>query len=277
MPYFRTKDDCSIYYETEGFDSTQPVVVFLNGTMQTAVYWKTHAAALKNRFRTLTYDARAQGQSDLGKQELSLERHAVDLAALLKHTGVEKARLVGLSHGAKVALAYAANFPECVVRLVLCSVGAKSSCRVRFSVKSWLEILKSSDLEEMVWASLPVVFGESFLQQKEGTLHNIVKAIVRRNRKEALIAQLEAMTTYPPLSQIAQNVRIPCLIISASDDPLVTEEGARKLALLCNGQHKHINGIGHSIPSEAPELFNKTVLEFLCSDARQPGQQMALH
>lgn len=235
--------------------------------MQTTVYWKTHAAALKNRFRVLMYDARAQGQSDLGEHELSLERHAGDLAALLKHLGLEKVHLIGLSHGAKVALTYAANFPECAVRLVLCSVGAKSSCRARVSVKSWLEILKSSGLEEMVWASLPVVFGESFLQQKEGTLNNIVKAIVRRNRKEALIAHFEAMTTYPPLSQIARNLRIPCLIISASDDPLVRQEGARKLALLCNGQYKHINGIGHSIPSEAPELFNKTILEFLCSDA----------
>ena len=97
-------------------------------------------------------------------------------------------------------------------------------------------------------------------------MHNIVKAIVRRNRTEALIAQLEAMTAYPPLSKIVRNVRTPCLVISASDDSLVTEEGARGLALLCNGQHKHINGIGHSIPAEAPELFNKTVLKFMCSD-----------
>ncbi len=266
MPYFRTNDDCSIYYETQGFKSSRPVVVFLNGTMQTTVYWKTNAAALKNRFRVLLYDARAQGQSDLGGRELSLERHAGDLAALLKHLGLEKVHLVGLSHGAKVALAYTTNFPGCIARLVLCSVGAKSTCRAKLCVRSWLEILKSSGLGAMTWASLPVVFGESFLQQKQGTLDNIVKAIVRRNRKEALIAQLEAMTAYPPLSQIAQNVRIPCLIISTSDDPLVKEEGARKLALLCNGRHKHIAGVGHSIPAEAPELFNKTLLEFLCSD-----------
>jgi 3-oxoadipate enol-lactonase len=272
MPYFRTKDDCSIYYETQGFKSSKPVVVFLNGTMQTTVYWKTNAAALQNRFRVLLYDARAQGQSELGKQGLSLECHAADLASLLKHLEVEKVHLVGLSHGAKVALAYAANFPECVARLVLCSVGAKSTCRTRLCVRSWLEILKSSGLEGMVWASLPVVFGESFLQQKQATLDNIVKAIVRRNRKEALIAQLEAMTAYTPLSKLLRNVHTPSFVISASDDPLVSEEGARELARLCSGQHKHITGVGHSIPAEAPEVFSKTVLEFLCFDARQSGQ-----
>ncbi len=40
---------------------------------------------------------------------------------------VEKAHLVGLSHGAKVALAYAANSPERIHRLVLCSVCAKNT------------------------------------------------------------------------------------------------------------------------------------------------------
>lgn len=158
MPYFRTKDDCSIYYETQGFKSSRPVVVFLNGTMQATVYWKTSDAALKNRFRVLLYDARAQGQSALGEQELSLEHHAADFAALIKHLGLEKVHLA------------------------------------------------------------------------------------------------------------------PCLVISASNDPLVEEEGARELALLCNGRHKHITGVGHSIPAEAPEVFSKTVLEFLCSDARQSGQ-----
>jgi pimeloyl-ACP methyl ester carboxylesterase len=267
MSYFTTKDGCRIYYEAQDFESSKPVVVFLNGTMQTTVYWKTHAVALKDRFRVLLYDARAQGQSDLGEGELSLEGHAADLAALLKHVGVEKAHLIGLSHGAKVALAYAANSPDRIDRLVLCSVSARNTCRARLVVRSWLQILKSSGLEAMAWVSLPVVFGEDFLKHKESILDSIIRAIVERNREQALIAQLEAMTSYPPLSRIARNGNIRSLVISASDDPLVTEEGAMQLAVLCGGRHKQIIGIGHSIPTEAPELFDKTVMEFLSSDA----------
>lgn len=263
MPYFKTKDGRSIYYATQDFESSKPVVVFLNGIMQNTVYWKAHSRALKDRFRVLMYDARAQGQSDLGEGELTLEGHAEDFSALLKHLGIKKAHLVGLSHGARVALAYAAHSPECVDRLVLCSVSAKQTCRAGLILKSWLEILKSSGLEALAWFSLPVAFGEDFLNQKEKILDNIVEAIVRRNRKEALIAQLEAMTAYPPLSQIAQSVHGSPLVLSASDDPFVTEAGAGRLAELCNGWHKHISGIGHSIPAEAPELFNKIVSQFL--------------
>ena len=263
MPFFKTQDGCSLYFETHGFDSARPLVVFLNGIMQTTVYWKMHVAAFEDRFQVLLYDARAQGQSDSGERKLSLENHAADLVALLDHVGVEKADLVGLSHGAKVALACAAHFPERVGRVVLCSVGAKSTCRASLCIKSWLETLKSSGLEEMVWAALPIVFGENFLKRQNRILDSMVKAIVKRNTKEAIIAQLEAMTTYPPLSAVAQTVRVPCMVISASDDPLVTQDGAGELAMLCGGDHEHITGAGHSFPTEAPELFSKTVLRFL--------------
>jgi pimeloyl-ACP methyl ester carboxylesterase len=263
MPHFITKDGCSIYYETQSFESSKPVVVFLNGTMQNTVYWKTHSMAFRDRFRVLMYDARAQGKSDLGEKELSLEGHTEDFSALLKYLVVDKVCLVGLSHGAKVALAYAVYSPDSVDRLVLCSVSAEQTCRAKLILRSWLKILRDSDLETMAWASLPAAFGENYLKQNENILDKVVKAIVRRNRKEALIAQLEAMNSYPSMSQIVRDVQSPALILSGSDDPFITGEGARKLAMLCNGKHNHINGIGHSIPAEAPEFFSETVFQFL--------------
>jgi 3-oxoadipate enol-lactonase len=267
MPYFTTLDGCRLYYETQGFTSSKPVVVFLNGTMQNTVYWRPHARAVQEHFRVLMYDARGQGQSDLGQRELLLESHTADLSQLFNHVGVEKAHLVGMSHGAKVALAFAAQFPKRIARLVLCSVGVAWTCRAMLIVRSWLQTLKGSGLEAMVWACLPLVFGEGFLKQRERILDSMVKAIVTRNSREALMRQFEAITAYPPLSQIAQNVHSPCLIVSASDDPFVTAEGAGQLAELCHGRHEHMMGIGHSIPAEAPELFNKIILEFLWSDA----------
>lgn len=263
MPYFKTKDGCSIFYETQGFESSKPVVAFLNGTLQNTVYWKPYSIAFKDRFRVLMYDARAQGKSDLGEGKLSLEGHAEDFSELLKHLGVEKAHLIGLSHGANVALAYAAHSPEGVDRLVLCSAGTRQTCRTKLILQSWLNVLKSSDLETLAWVSLPVAFGEFFLKQQQKNLVNMVKAIVKRNKKQAIIAHLEAISAYPPLSQIAQHVHHPVLVVSGSDDLLVTESDAKQLAMICDGRHDHLTGIGHSIPAEAPEVFNKTVLEFL--------------
>jgi len=262
MSYLKSKDGCSIYYETHGFESHKPVVVFLNGTTQTTLYWYTLTEALKFRFRILVYDGRGQGVSDIGRTKLSLAKHVDDLDALLQHLSIKKANLVGLSHGAYVALAYAAEQPTRIGRLVLCSVSAKATYRARLIVRSWLEVLRNGEFEAMVWAALPYVFGEAYLKHKEKNLERIVKTIVRRNNKDSLVAHLEAIRTYPSLRQIVKNAH-PTLVISGTDDPLVTSEGARQLAEICGGRHEQIPGVGHSIPAEAPEQFNDLVIEFL--------------
>jgi len=267
MPHFTTTDNCRIYFEIENPEVSRPVVVFLNGTMQNNLYWKPQALAFRDTFRVLTYDARTQGQSEVGTKKLSREVHASDLLALMDHLGVEKAHLVGLSHGAGVAVACATIAPERVDRMVLCSAGAAASYRARLAVKSWLRLLEESGLEILSWAVLPLVFGEDFLSRNERLQAGMVKAMVSRNRKEALAAHFRAMMSYPPLSQTARDLHVPCLVLSGSDDPIVTKEGAERLAALLGGRHEYINGIGHSIPYEAPELFNKTLMEFLSGKA----------
>jgi 3-oxoadipate enol-lactonase len=263
MPFFKTKDNCSLYYETQGFGSSAPVVVFLNGTMQTTVYWKALATRFKKKFRVLMYDARAQGQSELGEQALSLDTHVADLVALLRHVEVERAHLVGVSHGAKVALACAAHSPGSVDHIVLCSAGAELTSRTKLIIRSWLEVLQRSGLEAMARAALPVAFGEDFLARQARILPTIVEAIATRNSAEGLAAHLEAMSHYPSLNEIAQGIQAPCLVVSGTDDPLVPEKAAQELASSCNGHHERIAGAGHSVPAEAPELFGKIVSEFL--------------
>jgi len=260
---FKTNDGCKIYYETHGFESSKPVVVFLNGTMQTTFNWRPHARVFKDGFRVILYDVRAQGQSELGKKTLSLDLHVKDLSELLHNLKIKKAHLVGLSHGAYVALAFASRLPDFVGHLVLCSISAEKSVQTIIIVKSWLGTLKSEGLHALAWAVLPMVFGEEFLKVNKRILDKMVKAIVVRNNKEALIAQLKAMNHYPPLAGPAIKINCPALVISGSQDQLVNPKGARQLAHLCGGRHNEIQDIGHSIPAEAPELFNRTVLDFL--------------
>jgi len=42
------------------------------------------------------------------------------------------------------------------------------------------------------------------------------------------------------------------ILIAGSDDPLVSEEGATKLAATCGGRHHQIPDCGHSLPSKHP-------------------------
>lgn len=267
MPFFTTRDGCRIHF-VDGHSGLpgKPPVVFLNGTSQTAVNWLTVANILGNDFRTIAYDARAQGRSGRGDLPPSIETHSTDLRALFEHLDIQKAHLVGLSHGALVALVFAARFPEVSDRLVLCSISAIPTRRAVLAKRSWLKMVRYCGVETMSEAFLPFVFGEAFLRRNRTMLDKIARAIALRNGKTNLLAQLEAMEHDAAPAVIATDVQSPVLVLSGSDDPLVTAEGAEELARLCRGRHQRLAGSGHSLPAEIPETFTAVVRRFLVPD-----------
>lgn len=262
MSYFTTADGCILFYTSYGLETAKPVVVFLNGTTQSTLYWGSCVPAFSKHYGLLFYDARAQGQSDLGPTALTLELHAADLKDLLGHLAVDRVHLIGVSHGARVAMTFAAQYPAMVDRLVLCGLGSSTSGRPRLIVQSWLKILRLSGLEAMAWAALPVVFGNRFLNEHHAIVDKIVNAVVQRNDRRALAAQLEAILAYPPPERLPADFDRPVLVLSGTQDLLVDPENAQQLAALCRGRHRLLDGIGHSIPAEAPGLFAKLVLDF---------------
>jgi 3-oxoadipate enol-lactonase len=263
MAYFKTASGCNLYYELAGQGPGKPVVTCINGTLQTTVNWKAMVKRLSHQFCFLIYDCRGQGASDLGDQPLSLSLHVKDLQELHEELKIRETHLVGLSHGARVALALADRSPEKVLRMVLGSISTRAGFRARMIVRSWLEILKRHSLDAMVWAAAPHVFGRNYLYQNEKVLDRMVKTIVRRNNTDALRAHLEALVHYPALA--GELKRLPCLslVVCGEDDPLVSAEGVAEMAHICGSRSKTLPGIGHSIIAEAPEQLAELVEDFL--------------
>jgi len=262
MPYYQTLDGCSLYYELLGDGSGKPTITFVNGTLQTTIYWKAICKGLTNRYRLLLYDARGQGESDLGTLPLSIGVHCNDLASLLLELEIHQTHLVGISHGARVALAMVDHAPELIERMVLCSLSTRSTFRANMIVRSWYEILQRHSLDAMVWAAVPHVFGRNYLRRNEKVLERIVKTIVRRNNTESLRAHLKAMQHYPPLIRSLKETPFLLLVLTGEDDPLVTREGGQEIARICGGRHEEIKGVGHSIPAEAQAQFLATLQQF---------------
>jgi 3-oxoadipate enol-lactonase len=263
LPYLNTPDNCKLYYTVENFEAEYPVLVFLNGTGQTTIYWEPHAAVFAKYYRVLRYDARTQGKSDIGKHSISAEIHVDDLQHLLDHLKVVKAHLIGISHGAYIALKLAAKVPERINRIVLCSIAHDPQAYVKQITRAWIQILKHSDLKTTAWAMIPLVFGRRFLRQNRNIADKIVAAITVRNDKAALMAHFTGMCAYPPLEKYVRSIQCPTLVISGSDDPIVSHLDARQLAEDCHGRYEMFPQSGHSIPAEDPALFQQKVLDFL--------------
>ena len=268
MPRFDADDGCPLYHdifaENGGHATT---IVFLNGTAQTMLNWWPLANRLKNAARVVLYDARCQGRSGCGPGDPDLERHAADLDQLLNNLDIPQVGLVGLSHGARVALATARRYPERVARLMLLSLDLDTGMRARLTITGWRTILAECGLEALMQAMLPVVFSESFLRQQKRVLDKIVEALVQRNDAEKINRLLAALADYPPVAATLPDRGLPVRVLAGADDPLVTSPGAQALAGRMQGSFRRLENTGHSIPAEAPERLLQEIMDFFGFDA----------
>lgn len=265
MPSFeRPGDDPDIWYERRG---EGPTIVLLNGMSQSTANWMSQTRVLSETYDVITYDARGQGRTPVGDVATSLDVHASDLDALLEHLEVERPALVGFSHGARVALAFAARFPRRPAALVLSSAGAGDDALRDTMIRAWAEILRLGGVEAMAWCAIPDILGRDFLAKHRGQLEAMVRATVQRNSAEGLGRLLEGLQGYGDAAEDAAKVLCPTLVLSADQDRLVSAGGARTLAASLTAaslvEQRVLAECGHTAPIEQPEAWRDEVTAFL--------------
>ena len=108
-----------LYIEDSGPGPAQ-TVVFLHGFPLDHTTWDEQVALAKPQFRTIAYDHRGHGKSEVGSGQYAFELFVDDLFDILDSRGIAKAVLCGLSMGGYVALRAAERAPERIAGLILC-------------------------------------------------------------------------------------------------------------------------------------------------------------
>ncbi|MBV8992246.1 MAG: alpha/beta hydrolase [Pseudonocardiales bacterium] len=95
-----------------------PAVLFVNGAFGTLQNWDRVIKQLAGKYRTVRFDARARGKSGTSA-DYAVPAAVDDIGRVIQATGLERPILVGWSHGATLAVRYAAQHPQQVAGLVL--------------------------------------------------------------------------------------------------------------------------------------------------------------
>ena len=95
-----------------------PALLFLGGGFGTVQNWSRVIRRLDGKYRTVRFDARARGKSGRSA-DYSVRAAVDDIGRVIDATGIERPILVGWSHGATIAVRYAAQHPGRVGGLVL--------------------------------------------------------------------------------------------------------------------------------------------------------------
>jgi pimeloyl-ACP methyl ester carboxylesterase len=119
----------SLHYQQVG---EGPDLILIHGlTGNLAVWHLKIVPMLRDHFRTLTYDLRGHGYSDMPPTGYSVGDMAADLGDLLDALEIERAYLVGHSYGADTALYFAYEHPERVRQIVAIEAGIPALIHVR--------------------------------------------------------------------------------------------------------------------------------------------------
>jgi pimeloyl-ACP methyl ester carboxylesterase len=107
-----------LYYEIHG--AGEPLVLLHGGLGSTEMFGDLLPALSKTR-RVIAPDLQAHGRTADADRPISYEALADDIAALLKHLGIERADVMGYSLGAGTGLQMTIRHPAAVRKLVVVS------------------------------------------------------------------------------------------------------------------------------------------------------------
>jgi pimeloyl-ACP methyl ester carboxylesterase len=117
MPYAPV-NGLNLHYEIHG--AGEPLILLHGGLGATEMFGSLLPSLAQNR-QAIAVDLQAHGRTADIDRPLSYEAMAGDVAALMKHLGIDKSGLMGYSLGAGVALRTAIQHPSVVRKLVVVS------------------------------------------------------------------------------------------------------------------------------------------------------------
>jgi 3-oxoadipate enol-lactonase len=260
-----TINGIDLYYESHG--SGAETVVFAHGAGGNHLSWWGQVPVFAERYRVVTFDHRAFGQSrDTANRGAAA--YVDDLEALLGHLGVEQAILVAQSMGGRSAMGYTLRRPENVRALVM----ADTVLGIRDLVVEHLDDATKAEIEETrrqraaanaptnTWALGPVFRQRNpagaFLYQQISDLNP--------PRDPAFLAGPEPPVTRDQLAALT----VPILWLVGELDQLMPPAMMRAAHQLTPwSQFAVVPDCGHSVYFESPDAFNAIVLDFLRTSA----------
>jgi 3-oxoadipate enol-lactonase len=237
-----------------------PVLVLSSSLGTTLELWDVNVGALADRFRLLRYDHRGHGASPLQEGPYTVAVLAGDVLELLDEHGLERVSFCGLSLGGAVGLWLGAFGAERIDRLVV----ACSSARFG-PPEGWLEravTVRSEGVSPIAETVVGRWFTKDFAR-REPDLVDHYRRMLEATPPEGYADCCEAIAAWDFRKSLGE-VRVPSLVISASDDPSTPVEHGRLIAESVPGAELAIvDGAAHLANVAQPAEFARLVLRHL--------------
>ncbi len=245
-----------MYFELHGRPDGVPLVLLHGGGSTIEVTWSRILPHLAQTRRVLAVEEQGHGRTTDRDAPVRFETTADDVAALLRHLGIEQADLFGFSNGASVALQVAIRHPQLVRRLIFASAMTK---REGAHPQLW-EFMAKADFSNM-----PQPLKDAFLRVNPDPQ----KLQVMHDKDKERVLNFQDV----PDADVA-SIRAPTLILIGDRDIVRPEHALELSRLIPNARllvlpAGHGDYLGEAVTTERetrhPELTAGIVEEFLAA------------
>lgn len=259
MP-FTINQGTKIYWDEEG--NGDPLLLIM-GLGYPSIAWYRTRPVLAREFRTIAFDNRGVGRSEMPPGPYPIPLMASDAAAVLDAAGVESAHIFGISMGGMIAQEFALQYPKRVRSLVLgcTAAGGPHAVRAEPEATQMLMARGSMTREEAARAAVPFIYDP-------GTPQSLIEEDIDKRRPwfphpDAYNAQLQGIFAWEAYSRLS-NIATPTLVIHGERDRLVAPGNAKLISEKIPGARLvMIPHASHIFTTDQPKAAHQAILEFL--------------
>lgn len=256
----------SLHVETTG---TGDPIVLVHAGIADARMWDPTVPAFAPDHRVIRYDMRGYGRSTIPPLPFA---HHNDLAAIFDGLALDPAVVIGASYGGEVAATFAIEHPELVRGLVLVNTLAgmrEPSAQLR---AGWRAVDDEMDrgnvsgaveIETRMWVDGP-------RRQPEEVDPDLRRRVTTMNA--AIFARIDEVEAAeereldPPVVDRLGEIGAPTLVIVGTlDQPDAIASAEMLAAGIPNASMATIPDAAHQPSMERPDVFNRTVRQFLAT------------
>jgi 3-oxoadipate enol-lactonase len=247
-----------IYWEESGIGEPTLLIMGLGYAHQ---MWFRTRPVLEARYRTIVFDNRGVGLSDVPPGPYTIAQMADDAAVVLDAAGIQKARVFGISMGGMIAQEFTLRYPERVEQLVLgcTSFGGKTAMTAAPEVLQLLRARANMTPEEGAEALVPYIYDA-------GTPRPRIDEDLAIRRKvypsaEGYLAQVKAINAWSCVERLG-SINTPTLVIHG--ERLIPPENGGMLANeIAGAKLVMLPQASHIFTTDQPLAAHAAILNFL--------------
>jgi pimeloyl-ACP methyl ester carboxylesterase len=207
----------NLYYETYG--QGRPMIL-LHGGLASGEMFGPILPALSANHQVIAVDLQGHGRTADIDRPISMDAMADDIAALIRHLGLDRPDIVGYSMGGGVALFTASKYPELVRKLVTASI-----------------YLRKDAVDPALLAQQGQVNAAAAEFMKDTPMYQLYERVAPRPEDFGrLLDKIGAhMTNDYDYTDVVRNLKVPTLIVGADADQAPPRHYAEIFELLDGG------------------------------------------